>query len=94
MDEDEIDACLAANLSVKGNFPPAVAIDDSAAPIKDEQGNLTRVVLVFRDVTERRRAEVQLQRQKFRPLKPAHRTGACWGVLPPSKEKPYETLLP
>lgn len=38
-------------------------IDDSAAPIKDEQGNITGVVLVFRDVTERRRAEEQLQRQ-------------------------------
>jgi PAS domain S-box-containing protein len=38
-------------------------IDDSAAPIKDEQGNLTGVVLVFRDVTERRRAEAQLERQ-------------------------------
>jgi PAS domain S-box-containing protein len=32
-------------------------IDDSAAPIRDEQGNLVGVVLVFRDVTERRRAE-------------------------------------
>lgn len=32
-------------------------IDDSAAPIKDEDGNLVGVVLVFRDVTKRRRAE-------------------------------------
>ena len=38
-------------------------IDDSAAPIKNEQGNITGVVLVFRDVTERRRAEGQLQQQ-------------------------------
>jgi PAS domain S-box-containing protein len=38
-------------------------IDDSAAPIKDEAGKLTGVVLVFRDVTERRRAEEVLQRQ-------------------------------
>jgi PAS domain S-box-containing protein len=33
------------------------AIDDSAAPIVDEQGAVVGVVLVFRDVTERRRAE-------------------------------------
>ena len=32
-------------------------IDDSAAPIYDAQGLLLGVVLVFRDVTERRRAE-------------------------------------
>jgi PAS domain S-box-containing protein len=32
-------------------------IDDSAAPIKDAQGRVVGVVLVFRDVTGRRRAE-------------------------------------
>jgi PAS domain S-box-containing protein len=36
-------------------------IDDSAAPIRDESGTITGVVLVFRDVTERRRLE-RLQR--------------------------------
>jgi PAS domain S-box-containing protein len=35
------------------------AIDDSAAPIKDEQGHVIGCVLVFRDVTERRRLEKQ-----------------------------------
>ena len=34
-----------------------VPIGDSAAPIRDEKGNTTGVVLVFRDVTERRRAQ-------------------------------------
>lgn len=33
------------------------AIDDSAAPIRDDAGRTAGVVLVFRDVTERRRAE-------------------------------------
>jgi PAS domain S-box-containing protein len=33
------------------------AIDDSAAPIRDGNGTLTGVVLVFRDVTEQRRGE-------------------------------------
>ncbi len=32
-------------------------IDDSGAPIRDEAGELTGIVLVFRDVTERRAAE-------------------------------------
>ncbi len=35
----------------------AIPIDDSAAPIKDHQGNLTGVVLVFRDISERKEAE-------------------------------------
>lgn len=34
-------------------------IDDSAAPIKDEQGHILGVVLVFRDVTEKRKAEAE-----------------------------------
>jgi len=34
-------------------------IDDSAAPIKDQEGRIVGVVLVFRDVSERRRAEEQ-----------------------------------
>ena len=32
-------------------------IDDSAAPIRDEAGEVVGVVLVFRDITERKRAE-------------------------------------
>jgi len=34
-----------------------VPIDDSAAPIHDDAGRVVGVVLVFRDITERRRAE-------------------------------------
>ena len=33
------------------------SIDDSAAPIRDRRGNLVGAVLVFRDITERRRYE-------------------------------------
>ena len=36
-------------------------IDDSAAPIKDERGNVVGVVLIFRDITERRKAEHQVE---------------------------------
>jgi len=36
------------------------AIDDSAAPIHDKHGNLIGIVLVFRDVTEKKRTEAAL----------------------------------
>jgi PAS domain S-box-containing protein len=39
-----------------------IPIDDSAAPIKDDQGNIIGVVLVFRDITEREKAEEALRR--------------------------------
>jgi PAS domain S-box-containing protein len=39
-----------------------VPIDDSAAPILDRDGRLVGVVLVFRDISERKRTETQLQR--------------------------------
>jgi PAS domain S-box-containing protein len=34
-----------------------IPIDDSGAPIRDEVGNIIGVILVFRDITERKRAE-------------------------------------
>ena len=37
------------------------AIDDSAAPIRDEQGKLAGVVLIFRNITERRRVDNELR---------------------------------
>jgi PAS domain S-box-containing protein len=41
-----------------------VPIDDSGAPIKDNKGKTTGVVLIFRDITERKKAEEELQQQK------------------------------
>lgn len=38
-----------------------IPIDDSASPILDDQGNCTGVVLVFRDITERRLAEERVR---------------------------------
>jgi PAS domain S-box-containing protein len=38
-------------------------IDDSAAPIRDENGNLTGVVLVFRDISARQQTEAELHRR-------------------------------
>jgi C4-dicarboxylate-specific signal transduction histidine kinase len=41
-----------------------VAIDDSGAPIKDKDGKTTGVVLIFRDITERKKAEEELRKAK------------------------------
>ncbi len=38
-----------------------IPIDDSAAPIQDSQGNIIGVVLVFHDITERKKAEYALR---------------------------------
>ncbi|RQW81594.1 MAG: PAS domain S-box protein [Methanothrix sp.] len=43
-----------------------VPIDDSGAPIKNRDGSISGVVLVFRDITERKRAEEQLCRNNER----------------------------
>lgn len=46
-----------------------VPIDDSGAPIRDVQGKLSGVVVVFRDITERRRAEAALEHSHSEVLK-------------------------
>src|SRR5262249_14382001 len=47
-------------------------VDGSAAPIKDEHGDVIGVVLVFRDITERKRVEKERE-WLFRCEKEAHR---------------------
>src|SRR5258708_21942796 len=50
-----------ANHSVLVNkFGLEIPIDDSAAPIRNKEGSIIGVVLVFRDVTRRRKAEREL----------------------------------
>ena len=41
----------------------ATPINDSAAPIIDDKGNITGAVLVFRDISERKRIEAARQKQ-------------------------------
>jgi PAS domain S-box-containing protein len=40
-----------------------VPIDDSGAPIKDKEGTIIGVVLIFRDITERRKTDNALRKQ-------------------------------
>ena len=57
------------------------AIADSAAPIKNDQGEIKGVVLVFRDVTERREMlnELKFEEQKYRTL--FENTGTAMGII-------------
>src|SRR6185312_9914043 len=55
---------LANHTSLRARDGTEIAIEDSAAPIRDRQGNVAGAVMVFRDVTERRRGERALRRNE------------------------------
>jgi PAS domain S-box-containing protein len=57
---------LANNSALLTREGGEVPIEDSAAPILDGAGNIAGVVLVFRDVTEKRRARQALQESERR----------------------------
>ena len=52
---------LANNTALQQKDGSEIPIDDSAAPIKDQNGNITGVILVFRDRTERKKGEEKLR---------------------------------
>ena len=64
-----------------------VPIEDSAAPIRSESGNITGVVLVFHDVTAKRRAEAALRERER--LLAAVANGAAVGLAIVRKNGEY-----
>ena len=52
---------LANHTFLRSKNGKEIPIDDSAAPIRDEAGQLRGIILVFRDISERRRTETALQ---------------------------------
>jgi PAS domain S-box-containing protein len=54
---------LANHTVLIGRDGKEIPIDDSAAPIRDERGAVSGCVLIFRDVTEQRKAEQEKARQ-------------------------------
>lgn len=71
-------------------------IDDSAAPIRDQSGRIIGVVLIFRDVTEQRRAERLLREneERFRMAIAAGQVGTWDWNIPENQvtwsERTYE----
>jgi PAS domain S-box-containing protein len=61
-------------------------IDDSAAPIRDESGRVIGVVVVFRDVTERRQTEIAETRLR--------ESGECFRFLAESMPQKMFTATP
>lgn len=49
-------------VSTQGN---EIAIEDSAAPIKDKEGNIIGVVVVFRDITEKKKKQESIEYLSF-----------------------------
>jgi PAS domain S-box-containing protein len=52
-----------------------IPIDDSGAPIKDEEGKVTGVVLVFHDITARRSSNLPTMPSSARPWRGSSRVG-------------------
>jgi len=59
---EEVVVGLGENILLVARDGKELPIDDSAAPIRDEHGRLTGVVIVFRDITERVQAAQALRR--------------------------------
>jgi PAS domain S-box-containing protein len=92
---------LANHTVLLGRDGKEVPIDDSGAPIRDARGRVVGVVLVFRDVTERRRSERALHEADRRkdeflamlahelrnPLAPIRHAAHTLGLLGVSDER-------
>jgi diguanylate cyclase (GGDEF)-like protein/PAS domain S-box-containing protein len=58
---DEVVIELAPNTVLIARDGAELPVDDSAAPIRDESGAITGVVIIFRDITARKQVERQLR---------------------------------
>ncbi len=59
--KNKITAVLKAHATLISRDGKEIPIDESASPIKDELGNIVGVVLVFQDVSERKRVQEALK---------------------------------
>jgi len=62
--QDGVATALASHAVLVAKDGAQRPIDDSAAPIRDRDGNVIGCVLIFRDITDRRRSEHELQRSE------------------------------
>jgi PAS domain S-box-containing protein len=69
------------------------AIDDSGAPIRDADGALVGVVLVFRDFTENHALQRQLQEQAARLVQSAQRKDEFMSMLAHELRNPLAPLM-
>jgi PAS domain S-box-containing protein len=58
-----------------------VPIDDSGAPVWDDDGKLAGIVLVFRDITERKLAERATQRERVRAFEALQQAPVFFALL-------------
>jgi PAS domain S-box-containing protein len=59
-----------------------IPIDDSGAPIKDKDGKTTGVVLIFRDITKRQKAEEELKRSEEQARQRAEELRKLMDIIP------------
>ncbi|MDW5265140.1 PAS domain-containing sensor histidine kinase [Granulicella sp. L56] len=72
---------LANHTILIGRSGIETAIDDSGAPIRDKDGKLTGIVLVFRDITERKMAERTLAEGRARAFEALQQAPVFFALL-------------
>ncbi len=63
-----------------------IPIDDSGAPIKDDKGNVVGVVLIFRDITERKEAEIMIREERDKAKKYIDLAGVLFVAIDAKEE--------